>query len=484
MGYDYLLQALAERGYAVAAPNLIGAFSEADDWAPTDGSWGANSMDYFRVEPLVDRMMEELAAANRGESLAFGLDLTDKLALDQLLLLGHSRGGEWANILTQRRAENVDPALIEAGMGPVSGLFFLTPAYGDFLDVDEADRDSADVPFVVVPAYCDGDLRAYPLLGQTYFEQALLDENRQAPAWVAALKTAEHYAYNTRIDNPSYNPSSVFCQNRDDFLPVDDARDFVAQLVPDFFDMTLGLAPIGSIPGFDPVAALPDTLYGAPIEISALTLPEMSQQILGPNGAESLTTNALGGANEIVGNATLSFCQGADEEMCIFDDTVELRPESTYEDWVYVQPKWSGYPPQVRVQWDAPDGRFSMTIPQGGNSLSLLDTLHFRVLVDMFDVRNAAVDAQAFSVVLVDADGNESVVLISAENPALVKDQGVPSTISFWSDYPLRARSVRIPLSDFSGVDLSQVRELAFVFDQTEQGSLLFSDVEFVNSGR
>lgn len=484
MGYDYLLQALAERGYAVAVPNLVGAFTDAPDWAPTDGSWAANAMDYFRVEPLVDQMMAELAAANRGESLAFGLDLTDKLALDQLLFMGHSRGGEWANMLVQRRADNVDPALVAAGMGPVSGLFFLTPAYGDFLDVDSADSISADVPFVVVPAYCDADLREYPLLGQTYFEQALVDETRQSAAWVAALKTGEHYAYNTQIDNPAYNPSAIFCQNRDDFLPVDDARAFVAQLVPDFFDVALRSAPIDSIPGFDPVAPLPDMLYGVPIEISAQTLPELTQQLLAPVGVESLTTNALGGANSVAGNATLSFCQGTDDEMCIFDETVELRPEASHADWVYAQPKWSGYPPQVRVQWDAPDARFSLTIPEGSGRFSLLDTLHFRVLVDMFDERNAAVAAQAFSVALVDAAGNEAVVMVSAENPALIKDSGTPSTISFWSDYPLRARSVRIPLGDFSGVDLSQVRELAFVFDQTAQGSILFSDVESVSSGR
>jgi hypothetical protein len=180
----------------------------------------------------------------------------------------------------------------------------------------------------------------------------------------------------------------------------------------------------------------------------------------------------------------LSFCQGTDDEMCIFDDTVEMRPESTHDEWVNVQPKWSGYPPQVRVQWDAPDARFSLSIPEGSDSLSLLDTLHFRVLVDMFDVRNVDVVAQALSVVLVDEAGNESVVVVSADNPAMIKDGGIPSTISYWSDYPLRARSVRIPLSDFSGVDLSQIRELAFVFDQTAQGSVLLSDVEFVNAGR
>ena len=134
MGYDYLLKALAARGYAVVAPNLVGAFTEAPSWAPPDDSTAAASMDYYRVEPLVDRLLAELAAANQGQSLAFGQDLTGKLDLSHMAIIGHSRGGEWANMLALRRAGSATPEEIAAGRGPVSGLFLLTPAHGDFVD--------------------------------------------------------------------------------------------------------------------------------------------------------------------------------------------------------------------------------------------------------------------------------------------------------------------------------------------------------------
>jgi hypothetical protein len=40
--------------------------------------------------------------------------------------------------------------------------------------------------------------------------------------------------------------------------------------------------------------------------------------------------------------------------------------------------------------------------------------------------------------------------------------------------------SIRIPLQDFKGVDLSNVREISLVFDQNPSGSLFISDIELV----
>jgi hypothetical protein len=41
---------------------------------------------------------------------------------------------------------------------------------------------------------------------------------------------------------------------------------------------------------------------------------------------------------------------------------------------------------------------------------------------------------------------------------------------------------VRLPLKDFEGVNLSDIRELALVFDRTPSGSLFIGDVEVVRS--
>ena len=40
--------------------------------------------------------------------------------------------------------------------------------------------------------------------------------------------------------------------------------------------------------------------------------------------------------------------------------------------------------------------------------------------------------------------------------------------------------TVRLLLSDFDGVDLTQINEVALLFDQTPSGSLFVGDIEFV----
>ncbi len=479
MGYDYLLHALAEAGYAVAAPNLTGAFTSAPSWAPPGDYEAAAAMDYYRVQPLVDRLLAELAAANHGQSLAFGQDLTAKLELGQMIFAGHSRGGEWANLLALRRAGNDSPEHIAAGRGPARGLFLLTPAHGDFADRDPDALRTADLPIAVTPAYCDGDLKEDPLAGQAYLEQALMDEQRRAPAWVAALKTGEHYGFVTIMRGPEHNPSGVFCQDPDVLLDEEAARAFLAALAPGFADVALGRQPAAAIPGFDPAEPLPANLYGAPIEITALD-PARRLLLWLPADKAELSANRLGGAVTASGSAALSFCGGTGEDLCIVDQAVELRLGSPDDAWLIHQPKFAGYPPQARLQWDAPDGRLGLAIPAEQGDLSGYATLHFRTLVDMFDPRNADLESQALRVALVDADGNEAAVTLPPSEPALIRDRGERNPLWQWSQFPLRARSVRVPLSAFQGVDHTQIRSLEFIFDQTTQGSVLLSNVELV----
>jgi hypothetical protein len=44
--------------------------------------------------------------------------------------------------------------------------------------------------------------------------------------------------------------------------------------------------------------------------------------------------------------------------------------------------------------------------------------------------------------------------------------------------------TIRLPVKDFAGVNLSDIREIALVFDRTPSGSLFMGDVEVVRSAR
>jgi hypothetical protein len=52
----------------------------------------------------------------------------------------------------------------------------------------------------------------------------------------------------------------------------------------------------------------------------------------------------------------------------------------------------------------------------------------------------------------------------------------------FTGRIPLTA--IRLPLGDVTGVDWTDIREVAFVMDQTPSGSLFLGDIEFLTGRR
>ena len=85
---------------------------------------------------------------------------------------------------------------------------------------------------------------------------------------------------------------------------------------------------------------------------------------------------------------------------------------------------------------------------------------------------------------VIDGAGKTAAVHTRPAEPALqfppgkVEDDPVFEGGLFSGRVPMT--TVRLPLSDFDGVDLSDIRELALVFDRTPGGSLFIGDVEVV----
>ena len=82
-GFAYLLEALARQGYVAIAINANPVYAMA--YGETDTP--------RRMPVLFDLYMAQLAAAGRGETVDFGVDLKGRLDLSRLALLGHSQGG-------------------------------------------------------------------------------------------------------------------------------------------------------------------------------------------------------------------------------------------------------------------------------------------------------------------------------------------------------------------------------------------------------
>ena len=96
------------------------------------------------------------------------------------------------------------------------------------------------------------------------------------------------------------------------------------------------------------------------------------------------------------------------------------------------------------------------------------------------DPRNIPDLAQDLSVTLTDGSGNTSTAVVSASSAALYYPPGRRETLS-WAIPKLIQNAIRIPLTQFPGVELTNIQSVQFNFDQVEQGALLVSDILFAD---
>ncbi|WP_148611454.1 hypothetical protein [Nocardioides rubriscoriae] len=182
LGYDYLQRLLASQGYATVSVRVNGV--NAQDYRLPDGGAGARAT-------IVRRHLDHwtsLAAAHQVD-------------LSQVVLVGHSRGGE-----------GVDRASIQVPLTApyrIVGQVLLAPT-------DFASHTAPYVPTVTVLPYCDGDVS--DLQGQKF-----TDVGRDLVAGDTSLKSsvlvmgANHNFFNTE-----WTPATAAAPSSDDwFGPAD-----------------------------------------------------------------------------------------------------------------------------------------------------------------------------------------------------------------------------------------------------------------------
>lgn len=169
LGYDYLQRVLASQGYATISISANAV--NAQDWNAADG--GA------RARGALVRHHLSLLAQRSG-------DQTDerwggRLDMRQVVLVGHSRGGEGVN----QAAVDADPSADYR----LAGQILLAPT-------DFAYQTASYIPTEVVLSYCDGDV--YDLQGQRYVDAApFLATDDPSLRSAVLLRGANHNFFNT-----------------------------------------------------------------------------------------------------------------------------------------------------------------------------------------------------------------------------------------------------------------------------------------------
>ena len=452
-GFEYLVRELGARGYVALAPN-INAENTFGFGEPIPG---------VRLRQVLDQQLRALATAADGGDNAFGVELAGAADVGRLVLIGHSRGGEMANYLTRQLGLNEPETAAALGYGPVAGLLLVAPA------VIVQGSTGSDVPLAVIMPACDGDVISQD--GQHFYE-AVRFQSDHTWATTVLLDGANHNGFNTVLGGdmiahpgrPGCSPLPATTEQQQ-FL-VDYAADFLTTLFGEADEAAAAMARLG----VDATQPAPAVLYGRPARVNSLPPSASRQRLFGPLDETELTTNALGGATTADG-ATLFFCP---PDYTVAAELAACRRPN------FTNP---ANPAMAIVSWSGPaEVRFA-ALP-GQWAVSGYTALTLRVALDPLSELNAADTAQSFSVRLTDGDGGTATVIFGPDEPAL---QYVSGEFSEDETFPpglldavVHMTDVRVPLASFAGIDLSDIDEVALVFDQTPSGTLFVADLELV----
>jgi dienelactone hydrolase len=443
-GFAYLLQALAERGYVALAINANPLYVMAYGEANTS----------MRAPVLFDLYMEKVAAAASGEDVGLSVDLAGRVDLNRLAVLGHSMGGTAVDTIMAGRAGQTGPEQVDAGQGPVAAAFLLAP-----FEYSDANQGLTAPTAILLPA-CDRDVAG--LDGQLYYERERAMSDTENTVISVLLQWANHNRFNTELEDEWLGRGSKAC-TPETLLPAEEQQQFLADYVPRFFDVALGIREDeASLLGLDASQPEPATLFGREV-LTSLLLPSAQRLALPLDSGTA------------AGSATVAYCPAGYVGIDSVDAACRRQELS--------QP---GNPEQWVISWEGTDGSYKVTVPEASRDLSGYESLQLRAVVDPLSELNPEGQPQAFSVRLTDSTGAAAVVPLT-NKPALAYPYGATITFEERPDVPLwdnnlLLSSIRVPLAQFAGIDLRDVQSVALVFDTTGSGTIFVSDLELLQA--
>ena len=459
-GYAYIGNILASHGYIVVSISANGI--NARDNSVFD--LGAQA----RAE-LIQRHLDQWNTFNTSGAAPFGTTFVGRVDLDNVGTMGHSRGGEGVMRHYLYNQSLGSPYNIRA-VFPLAPVDFNRPIINN-------------VPFQVLLPYCDGDVS--DLQGVHFYDDARYsDPGDLAPKHTLLVMGANHNFYNTvwtsgfvgAGDDWGGVIGDTHCdQGRPRRLTASEQRGTGLAYITGFFRRYLGgetqFDPMlkGDVPA-PPSATTNDLLLSYHAPDSPTERRDVNRVLV----ASNLTTNTLGGAVTTSGFTPNDLCGGT------FPDSVCLPGQANFRQPHTTPSARSSMPGMVQLRggWSSGSANYTNNLPAGTRDVSGFLALQFRAGVNFDDPRNTGVPVN-FTVRLTDGTGAFADTTVGAHSDALFYPPG-----SFVGEVPkVVLNTVRIPLSAFGGINLSDVRSIQFRFNQTSSGALLITDLAFADSG-
>jgi hypothetical protein len=458
-GYDYSASQLASHGYIVISisANAINA---------TDNSTGDYGM-AARGE-LMQHHFDLWNTWNTVDSLPFNTLFNGRLDLTKVGTMGHSRGGEGA----------VRNALFNKSLGSPYGI----KAVLTLAPVDFGRYIMNDIPLLNVSPYCDGDVS--DLQGVHFYDDSRYNlTTDEAPKHNLLMLGANHNFYNT-VWTPGlypagtaddwddyYSSTTDFCGsaavNTKRMTPARQQSSYMAYASA-FFRTYVGgdttfLPLLEADDIVPPVSSTLDSLevfmsYHAPISKRLdfnRTLTESAE-----------ITNDLAAPVSYNGLVVFDICaDDVSETNCGLSFFTDKEPHSG-----------DGSPlgmPQLSIEWDSNDDWYQNEIPEAFKDVSSFKDLEFRMAVNFAEATAGSnVD---FTIMLIDSTGSADSVILSDYSNATY----YPPGNQFWTLPKAVFNSVKIPLLDFTHIDITKIKTVKFLFNITTASAILLTDLTF-----
>jgi hypothetical protein len=445
-GYDQSAEVLASHGYVVVSISADGINAQDNPYSDDAGTLA-------RGQLLLDHL-DLLARANAGTAPGMSPLLLGRLDLNDVGLMGHSRGGEGV----------VKAALLNAALPHPYGIKAVLP----LAPIDFGRETLPDVPMAVILPYCDGDVSNQQ--GQHFY-----DDTRYADPGDNVMRTsvlvmgADHNFFNTE-----WTPGVAVAPASDDWSNQNDptcgtnspttTRLTAAQQYQVGVDYIAGFfrLVIGHETGLSALFDGSTTSVGAATVLQEGQSPSSQRLDVAPLQGPASTVSFSGAP---VGQYCASMGGRSPQSglpSCT-DSTATARfPSFTPANY---GPNVTATP-MLHLNWAAP-ATMSADLPKGQYNVAQYDALTLRAAID--DVSPAA----DVTLTVVDGAGRTQSTLLSSISDALT---GLPGTGTLLPKTWLR--SVHWPVSQLTRVNVHDIRQI-LVSTATPSGGIFLSDLAF-----
>ena len=454
-GYDYMASKLASWGYLVASID-----ANAINCRP-----GTLITERGRLTQEHLRRWQQWNSP--GGAPPFGTLFSGRVNLNNIGLMGHSRGGEG-----MRAAQTFNRA--EGAPFGINALFEVAPT-----DFAMPQYTAGDIASSVILPGCDGDVQDNS--GMRAFDRAQMLQELIFPSSKAQqfIWGGNHNFFNSEwAQNDTEMCTSYPTCRCTGQTPITRAMEETSgcMYVSSFFRLFLG----GE--GFQYLftrGAPPPSLLGTPIDNAYAESRNNVRLVDDFSDPASPSINSLGGPN-LWNGLTVSSCH--DTSGCSSFDPV--NPDASTV-WLHDPDEHA-----AKIGWLAANGSLSLAFPP--QQIAGYSFLSFRVAEQNDPSNPQPPTSQDFSIQLRDSSGATSAPAsiadlfaptglvvhfpVGSTNPCL----DPPScTMLITNERKSILETVRFPLSFFTGVNLTQITEIDFIFSRVPAGAIFMGDIHF-----